>query len=78
MVKSSDELARDWGVGESSGQHGIAIREKGTKKLIEFIPCHTGASALRVLSGVRRQMDTARYTASEDYVRNDEIAAIER
>ena len=41
-------------------RHGIKIIEKRTGDVVKFIPCDTGRAALKVLSGVRRNM-------SEDY-----------
>ena len=41
-------------------KHGIKIIERKTGDVVKFIPCNTGREALKVLSGVRRNM-------SEDY-----------
>ena len=53
-------------------KHGIAIRERKTNKLIEFIKC-SPERALTILSGVRRQMDNKRYKADETFLSDSEI-----
>ena len=52
----------------TNSKHGIAIRNRKTKELIEFIECDYGKVALRVLGGVRINMDTKRYIASEEVI----------
>jgi len=59
-------------------KHGISIREKKTKILVEFIECPTGNSALRVLSGVRHNLDKENYEATEDFVNEEEISKIDK
>ncbi len=56
-------------------KHGIAIRDRRTGELIEFIETATGRSALQVLSGVRINMGSD-YKAEEDMVSESEIAKI--
>lgn len=46
-------------------KHGIVIRSRETKEIIDFIECSPNR-ALKVLSGLRRQMDNVRFTASEE------------
>lgn len=58
-------------------KHGIAIREKATKKLMEFVECGTGQEALLVLSGVRRNLNHEDYRANEEFVNNEELAKME-
>jgi hypothetical protein len=53
-------------------KHGIAIREKATKKLVEFYETPTGRSTLRVLSGVRHNLGED-YKAEEEFVDEKEI-----
>jgi hypothetical protein len=53
---------------EKKFKHGIAVREKDTNKIVDFIECRYGMSALRVLSGVRTQMDAKKYKASEEII----------
>ena len=53
-------------------KHGIAIREKGTDKLIDFAECSV-EKALKVLSGIRHNINNERYYASEEYVDDKEI-----
>lgn len=55
--------------------HGITIREKSTKKLIDFIPCPVGTRALYVLSGVRRNLGSD-YDAQEELVNEAETNII--
>ena len=57
-------------------KHGIAIRERKTKKLVKFMECRCGREALLVLSGVRRNMNTRDYKAEEEGVEDSEISAI--
>ncbi len=57
--------------------HGIAIREKKTKKLVDFIPCDVGNRALKVLSGVRINLGN-NYDAQETFVKQEEIDLIEK
>ena len=64
--------------GEQKMKHGIAVREKATKKLVEFLECPTGQSALRILSGRRHNLDQENYYAEEAMVDETEISAIER
>ncbi len=59
-------------------KHGITIREKKTNKLVEFIKCGTGNTALRILSGVRMNLNHDEYTAEEGFVSQTEIDAIEK
>lgn len=51
--------------------HGIAIRERKTNKLVHFIECETGRPALRVLGGVRINLDHKNYKAEEEFT--DEV-----
>ncbi|CAK0755909.1 hypothetical protein CCP3SC1AL1_2210008 [Gammaproteobacteria bacterium] len=53
---------------EKKFKHGIAIKEKDTNNIVDFIECPYGTSALRVLSGVRRNLDNKRYKASEEII----------
>lgn len=53
-------------------KHGIAIRERKTNELVEFIECDTGRDALRVLSGIRINMGSD-FEASETFIEEDEI-----
>ena len=53
-------------------KHGITVRERKTEKLIEFIECETGNSALRILRGIRINMGSD-YRASEEFVELSEI-----
>jgi hypothetical protein len=53
-------------------KHGITIRRKEDKALVEFFECETGHQALRVLSGVRHNLGED-YEASEDFVEEKEI-----
>lgn len=54
-------------------KHGIAVREKKTNRLVEFIECETGRPALRILSGIRVNMNKDDYKAEETFVEEDEI-----
>jgi len=53
-------------------KHGIAIRERSSKKLVEFIECGLGREALQVLSGVRINLGSD-FDAQEDFVEESEI-----
>ena len=46
--------------------NGIAIREKSTKKLVEFIEC-SGRSALQVLGGSRINLNHDEYQSNEEF-----------
>ena len=54
-------------------KHGITVREKKIDNLIEFIECPTGNNALRILSGIRINMNHEDYKASEEMVEESEI-----
>ena len=58
-------------------KHGIAVRERSTKKLVHFIECETGPRALMILSGRRHNLDTTNYRAEEEFVKESEVAGIE-
>ena len=60
------------------GIHGIAIREKKTKKLDEFMECDVGREALKILGGVRINLNHEDYYAEETMVEQSEIDAIQR
>lgn len=51
--------------------HGIAVRDVKSNKLIDFIKCEIGRSALRVLSGIRMNMSDD-YRASEELIEEAE------
>ena len=52
---------------------GISIRKKDTKELIELIKCPVGTrQSLKVLSGVRQQINQDDYIATEDLVTQKE------
>lgn len=55
-----------------SSKHGIAIRERPTGRLVEFIVCGTGREALMVLSGVRRNLGRG-FDAQEEVIKESEI-----
>ena len=61
---------------EEESKHGIAIRDKKTKELVDFIECGLGNSALRVLSGVRHNLDSRNYYATEDFVKSSEYSKL--
>ena len=46
--------------------NGIAIREKSTNKLVEFMEC-SGREALRVLGGSRINLNHADYKSNEEF-----------
>ena len=48
-------------------KHGIVVRERKTKKIVEFIECATGRPALKILSGIRINMSPD-YKASEEFI----------
>jgi len=52
--------------------HGISIKHRDTKELVEFIRCDVGRDALRVLSGVRINLGD-NYVATEDFATEEEI-----
>ena len=56
-------------------KHGIAVRNKKTKQLVQFVECQYGSSALRVLSGVRMNLHKE-FDAQEDIIDEKEIALI--
>jgi len=56
-------------------KHGIAIRQKKTKKLVKFYECEVDR-ALRILSGVRYNLDTKNYTANEEFVKDTELTEL--
>ena len=58
--------------------HGVAIRSKKDKSLVNFIETRYGAQALRVLSGVRHNLDDKNYYAEEDIVSDAEVAKIKK
>lgn len=45
--------------------HGIAIRDRKTKRLVRFVECDVGREALRVLGGVRINLNS-RCVAEEE------------
>ena len=55
--------------------HGISVRDRKTKELVEFIKCDYGRPALSVLSGIRMNM-SPEYVATEENVSEDEIKTI--
>ena len=57
-------------------KHGIAVRDRKTGELIDFIETDTGSQALRVLSGIRINMGSD-YKASEEFVSHDEISKVD-
>jgi len=57
-------------------KHGITVREVKTNKLVKFIQCATGRTALQILSGIRRNM-SSNYRASEEFINEQEIAKLE-
>jgi len=58
--------------------HGVAIRQKKDKKFVQFMETGVGRQALRVLSGVRHNLDMKNYYAEEDIVDDAEIAQMKR
>jgi len=52
---------------EGEMKHGIKIIERKTGDVVKFIPCNTGREALKVLSGVRRNMSED-YKAEEGFI----------
>jgi len=57
--------------------HGIAVTERKTKELVEFIPCAFGNPALRILSGIRINMSPD-YKAEETFVTQKEVDSIKK
>lgn len=57
-------------------KHGIAVRSKKTNQLVEFIECDVGRDALKILSGIRINMNHEDYKADETYVKEEEIDLI--
>ena len=57
----------------STRRHGIKIIERKTGKVVKFIICGTGRAALKVLSGVRRNI-SGDYKADEGFMegKNDD------
>ena len=51
----------------STRRHGIKIIERKTGNVVKFILCGTGRAALKVLSGVRRNMSND-YEAMEGFM----------
>lgn len=49
-------------------KHGIAITEKVSGKLIEFVECQTGRVALKVLMGIRHNLNHNEYKAEETII----------
>jgi len=49
-------------------KHGITIRDKKTKEIIRFIECETGRTALKILSGVRHNLNNKDFIASEEFI----------
>jgi hypothetical protein len=58
-------------------EHGVTIREKKTNKLIRFFPCETGQPALRILGGIKTNLDFENYKASEEYINKEELSGVE-
>ena len=56
--------------------HGITIRNRASKELVEFIKCPVGRQALMVLSGVRRNLGSD-YDAQEDFITTEEFSELE-
>lgn len=54
-------------------KHGITIREKKSNKLVEFIECPVGNPALRILSGVRINLNHEEYMTEEGFVTEEEV-----
>jgi hypothetical protein len=48
--------------------HGIAVKEKATGEVVDFIKCDVGRPALRVLSGIRINLNHEDYEAEEDLI----------
>jgi len=59
-------------------KHGIAVREIETGKLVKFLECDVGRPALRILSGVRMNLNHEDYEATEDMATQEEIDAAEK
>jgi len=53
--------------------HGVAIRRKKDKELVQFMETGYGMQALRVLSGVRHNLDDKNYYAEEDIVEKSDV-----
>ena len=51
--------------------NGIAIRERDTNKLVEFMEC-SGREALQVLRGSRINLNHADYKSNEEFGVNEE------
>jgi hypothetical protein len=59
-------------------KHGIAIREKKTNVLVEFMECETGNRALKILAGCRINLNHEEYKANEEEVEEKEIQEVVR
>ena len=57
--------------------HGVSVRDRKTKELVEFMPCDYGKPALRILSGIRMNM-SHEFIASEENVSQSEIDSIKK
>ena len=60
---------------KSDKVHGIAITERKTGKLVDFIKCGLGRQALSVLGGVRINLDK-QYKADETFITEEEYTAV--
>ena len=49
-------------------KHGIAIRNKQTNQLVNFIECSTGKGSLTILNGVRTNLNHPEYKAEETFI----------
>ena len=56
-------------------KHGIAVRNRKTKVLVQFVECSYGSNTLRMLSGVRMNLHKD-FDAQEDIVEEEEIKLI--
>ena len=58
--------------------NGIAIREKSTKKLVEFIEC-SGREALKILAGSRINLNHDDYQSKEEFgITEDEVKKMKK
>ena len=55
--------------------HGVSVRNKKTKELVEFIETDYGRTTLSVLSGIRINM-SPEFIAQEENIEQSEISAI--
>jgi len=53
--------------------HGIAIREKATKKIEEFYPCNKGREAFNLISSIRHNLNHNDYEAVAITIDESEI-----